>query len=237
MKFRSALTVMILALSGFQDPVVLNPKMVSVVFENDRVRVLRVHYGPREHLEMHSHPSLVVVSLTVNTRRAYIPDGSHRDATSNPGDVHWREPSIHSVENLTDTPSESIEIEFKNARTAAVPLSPAGPPVSSEPSMPVPVQQEPHHHVMFENQYVRVLNVEIAPGESTFFHTHAHDNLAVRITDGLSQTQERDQDWAPASHVKAGSVVFSEGSSKPYTHRVKNLGTSTYHVIDVELFP
>ena len=237
MRFTALLTVMILALSGFQDPVAVNPKMVSVVFENDRVRVLRVHFGPHDHLETHSHPSLVVVSLTVNTRRAYRPDGSHRDATSNPGDVHWREPSTHSVENLTDTPSENIEIEFKNARAAAVPGSPADPPVSSEPSTPVPVQREPHHHVMFENQYVRVLNVEIPPGESTFFHTHAHDNLAVRITDGLSQTQVRDQEWVPASQVKAGSVVFSEGSRKPYTHRVKNLGTSTYRVIDVELLP
>ena len=32
---------------------------------------------------------------------------------------------------------------------------------------PVPVEREPHHRWTFENQYVRVLDVVLAPGEST----------------------------------------------------------------------
>ncbi len=213
-------------------------KSVSVVFENDRVRVLRVHINPHERLEMHSHPSLLVVSLTESSRRVYLPDGSHRDTNAVPGDVHWREPSTHSVENLNDTPSETIEIEFKKAYTIAVPVSLSGvPPNSSQSSAPVPVQQEPFHHVVYENQYVRVLDVYIPPGESTLFHTHEHDNLAVRVSGGLTQAQVQGKDWTQATQAESGSVVFSEGSGKPYTHRIKNLGTTTYHVVDIELLP
>ena len=40
-----------------QDPAAVNPKIVKVEFENDQVRILRVHYEPHERLEMHSHPA------------------------------------------------------------------------------------------------------------------------------------------------------------------------------------
>jgi quercetin dioxygenase-like cupin family protein len=238
MRFMPFLALTVLALFRFQDPVAVNPTIASVVFENDRVRVLRIHYAPQERFEMHSHPAVVVVFLTESSRRVYLPDGSHRDTSAHPGDVHWTEPSTHSVENLADQPSETIEIEFKKASARAVPVSPSDlRSNSNELSEPVPVQREPHHHVMFENQYVRVLDVFIPPGEATLFHTHEHDNLAVRISDGLVQTQMQGKDLQTASPVEHGSVVFSKGSGSPYTHRVEDVGTVTFHVIDIELLP
>jgi hypothetical protein len=35
-----------------QEPVAVNSKVVKVEFENDRIRVLRVHYGPHEKRDM-----------------------------------------------------------------------------------------------------------------------------------------------------------------------------------------
>jgi hypothetical protein len=222
---------------GFQDPVLVNPKIVTVVLENDRVRVLRVRYGAHDRLEMHSHPALVAVSVTPNSRRVFFPDGSHSDASAKAGEVQWREPVTHAVENLTDDPFENIEIEFKKT---------SGPGISRPPtvvrqgleesSTPIPARLEPHHRVVFENQYVRILEVEIPPGDSTLFHTHSNDNLAVRLSAALSETQIQGEDWR-ASPVAMGSVSFTEGSKKPYTHRVKNVGTVVYHVIDVEFLP
>lgn len=236
MRYASFSAFAVLALLGFQDPVNVNPKMVSVAYENDHVRVLRVHSGPHERLETHSHPALVVVSLTAGSRRVYAPDGSYHDTNVQAGDVRWREPSIHAVENLADEPFENIEIEFKKAAEPAVAIAPSEDPSSpAESSSPVPLTQEPHHHVMFENQYVRVLDVNISPGESTLFHTHGHDNLSVRISGGFTQSQVQGKDWRQASQVERGTVVFSEGSTKPYTHRIRNLGTGVYRVIDIEL--
>jgi quercetin dioxygenase-like cupin family protein len=229
---------MVVALSGFQDPVAVNPKIVTVVFENERVRVLRVHFGPHDRLELHSHPALVVLSMTNGSRRVYSADGSHRDTSATPGEVQWREPSTHAVENLIDDPSENIEIELKKTAAAAVAAVPSKVSLSSEDLLePVPVQNEPHHHSVLENQYVRVLDVSIAAGESTLFHTHEHDNLSIRVSGGQAQTQLQGSDWRPASQVERGSVVFSSASSKPYTHRVKNVGPDTYRVIDIELLP
>lgn len=39
-----------------QDPVKVDPKHYKVQFENDRVRVLRITYGPHEKSVMHDHP-------------------------------------------------------------------------------------------------------------------------------------------------------------------------------------
>ena len=36
----------------------------------------------------------------------------------------------------------------------------------------IPVSIEPRHHKVFENEYVRVLDVHIVPGDTTLFHKH-----------------------------------------------------------------
>jgi quercetin dioxygenase-like cupin family protein len=220
MRFGSLVASIIFAFAIFQDPVAVSPKMISVAFENDRVRVLRVKLGPHDRIETHSHPGLVVVPLTAGSRRIYSPDGSHQDTIATPGDVHWRDPSTHAVENLIDTPSENIEIEFKNASAPAVPVSqPEMAAVPSDSAEPVPVNREPHHRVVFENQYVRVVDVNIPPGQTTLFHTHQRDNISVRISGGLTQTQTEGNDWNPPKQNERGSVnIMSSMSSSFLEH-------------------
>ena len=220
---------------GRQDAVTVNPKIASVEYENNSIRVLRVKFATHDRLEMHSHPSLVVVALTPNSRRLFLPDGTQRDAQANAAEVTWREPGTHAVENLGD-PFESIEIEFKKVSAPAVPVSPMEAPAKqSVAGGAIPVEQEPHHHVLFKNQYVCVLDVQISPGESLLFHRHSYDNLSIRVSGGLIQNQIEGSDWPAPAEVKPGAVVFAEASKKPYTHRVKNVGSSVYHVVDVEL--
>jgi quercetin dioxygenase-like cupin family protein len=220
---------------GRQDAVTVNPKIASVEYENNSIRVLRVKFATHDRLEMHSHPSLVVVALTPNSRRLFLPDGTQRDAQANSAEVTWREPGTHAVENLGD-PFESIEIEFKKVSAPAVPVSPMEAPAKqSVAGGAIPVEQEPHHHVLFKNQYVCVLDVQISPGESLLFHRHSYDNLSIRVSGGLIQNQIEGSDWPAPAEVKPGAVVFAEASKKPYTHRVKNVGSSVYHVVDVEL--
>lgn len=218
-----------------QDPVSTNPKNVSVVFENERVRVLRVHYGPHDKLAMHNHPAVAGVRLTASDVRVTAPSGEPATVHHEAREIFWAGPSQHAVENLTDQPIENIEVEFKNATEPAAEVPPQPQSSHAAGSEPVPVEQEPHHKVVYQNQYVRMLDVQVNPGESTLFHTHSHDNIAVRLTDATLQNQNYGKDWdAPASMAK-GAVSFAEGTAKPYTHRIKNAGTTLFHVIDIEL--
>jgi hypothetical protein len=45
------------------DPVEVDSKHYKVDFENDRVRVLRIRYGPHEKSVMYVHPSGIAVML------------------------------------------------------------------------------------------------------------------------------------------------------------------------------
>ena len=221
-----------------QDPAVVNPKIVKVEFENDRVRVLRVRLGPHERLAMHSHPASAIVRLTERSARVIAPDGSSRDVQGSAGEFTWQEPTTHAVENLRNQPMENIEIEFKIAAApsiaASAPVHPAAPGPSGEP---VALQDEPHHRWRFENQYTRVLEVVLAPGESTLLHTHSHDSIAVRLNQAAVQRQYLGKEWDAPERLEAGGVHFAEGTKKPYTHRVKNVGSTTFHVYDIELLP
>jgi len=221
--------------AGAQDAAMVNSKIVKVEFENDKVRILRALYNPHDRLEMHSHPAKAEVQITEGTLRIFAPDGKWQDAPGKTGEFFWFEPTRHAVENTGNEPVVLVEIEMKNAnapsRSAAAPPQPA----ASGASEPVPVEQEPHHRWIFENQYVRVLDVVLAPGESTLFHTHSHDSIAVRLTDSKVQEQPAGGEWRPASRVQPGDSRYMEGTNKPYTHRVKNVGNTPFHVIDVEL--
>jgi hypothetical protein len=79
------------------------------------------------------------------------------------------------------------------------------------------------------------LDVLLAPGESTLFHTHSHDSIAVQLSEATIQQQVFEKDWQPASKLTPGDVRYAEGAKGPYTHRVKNVGSTPFHVIDIEL--
>jgi quercetin dioxygenase-like cupin family protein len=85
------------------------------------------------------------------------------------------------------------------------------------------------------DQYVRVLDVLLAPGESTLFHTHSHDSIAVQLSEATIQQQVFEKNWQPALKLMPGNVRCAEGAKTPYTHRVKNVGSTPFHVLDIEL--
>ena len=96
------------------DPVKADPKHYKVEFENEKVRVLRINYGPNEKSEMHAHPDSVAIFLTDNHRsRHTYPDGKSEELSGRAGEVRYMEAWEHNPENLTDKPFEVILVELK----------------------------------------------------------------------------------------------------------------------------
>lgn len=219
-----------------QDPVAVNPKIAKVEFENDRIRVLRVHYEPHEKMDMHEHPAKVVVTLTRTHTRATLPNGTSRESRSEPGTVTWTEPERHAVENLSDEPMEDFEIELKQAKAPAVPVSPPSS-ASTTPKGPMPANLEPHHHLKYENQYIRVLEVTLERRESSLFHTHSLDVLYVTLADAVVRAQEQGENWGPETAFRAGAASFDNASKTPHTHHLKNIGKTQLHTINIEFLP
>src|SRR6202162_1251874 len=49
----------------------------------------------------------------------------------------------------------------------------------------ITMDQEPHHHLALQNDYVKVFNVEVSPGDSIALHRHDQNTIAIAIGDQL----------------------------------------------------
>jgi hypothetical protein len=95
------------------DPVQVDAKHYTVEFENEKVRVLRIKYGPHEKSAMHSHPPLVGIFLTPHQSRHILADGTVLEMSGNLGDVRYLDSIEHAPENMSDAPFELIAVELK----------------------------------------------------------------------------------------------------------------------------
>ncbi|MCH8336105.1 MAG: cytoplasmic protein [Proteobacteria bacterium] len=96
-----------------EDAVDADPERYTVEFENDKVRIFRIKYGPGEKSVMHTHPQRVAITLTENESRMTLPDGTSETETTVPGAADWGDAIEHLPENLSDAPLEVILIEIK----------------------------------------------------------------------------------------------------------------------------
>ncbi|HZC21986.1 MAG TPA: hypothetical protein VE866_01510 [Candidatus Binatia bacterium] len=102
-----------------QDPTKVEPKHYRLDFENDRVQVVSVHYGPHEKSALHEHPGGVVVILTEAHLRFTDENGKTREVFSKPGEARWYPPFKHKVENLGDTAYDAVYIGIKGKLAAS----------------------------------------------------------------------------------------------------------------------
>jgi quercetin dioxygenase-like cupin family protein len=98
-------------------------------------------------------------------------------------------------------------------------------------SSEVDITAEPHHHLAFENNYVRVFKVEVPPHEQTLMHRHDHDYIYVTI--GATEL-ENDVAGKPPANLKLqdGETRFLPG---PFAHIVKTLSNTPFRNVTVEL--
>ena len=96
-----------------EDAVTADPEHYKVEFENEKVRIIRIKYGPGEKSVMHSHAQNVAITLTAGTVRMTLPDGSSTDVSPDAGSAEWNEAGEHLPENLSDEPMEVVLIEVK----------------------------------------------------------------------------------------------------------------------------
>jgi quercetin dioxygenase-like cupin family protein len=95
------------------DPVKVDPSRHKVVFENDRVRVLRIKFKARDKTKQHEHPNGVAIYLTDVKAKFTLADGKTREGGGKRGEVTWALAENHSVQNATGKPADIILVELK----------------------------------------------------------------------------------------------------------------------------
>jgi len=96
------------------DPVQVAPHIYEKVFENDRVRVLKVTERTGETAPLHTHPASVIVHLSPCAWMETAADGSEQMQSFRFGDVEWRDRVTHGGETSRVVQECSrIDVELK----------------------------------------------------------------------------------------------------------------------------
>ena len=95
----------------------------------------------------------------------------------------------------------------------------------------VEITSEPRHHLVFENEYVRVFDVTVAPRDTTLVHRHNHDYLFVTLGDS-DVTSARPGEKPVVLQLKDGEVRFTPGN---FAHAAINNSDRPFHNTTIEL--
>ena len=95
----------------------------------------------------------------------------------------------------------------------------------------VPLSQEPHHHLVFENSYVRAYYVDVPPHESTLRHRHDLPYFGVLLSGG-SGPSAAPAASTPQEPAGAPRAIFSPS---PISHTVSNPADTPFRNVSVEL--
>ena len=201
------------------DPTVVDPEHYTAEFENERVRIVRIGYGPGEESPMHHHPESVAVFLTDGQVQMTLPDGSAEEMAVSAGSAVYTGPGDHQPKNIADAPLEVVEIELKSDGTSA---SEASGPDST-------VVDADHYTAEFENDWVRILRIAYGAGEESVMHFHP-DSVAVFLSDHLVQMTMPDGSTQEVSAAAGESMFVPAGQHLP-----KNIADEPWELVLVEL--
>ncbi|HZI58676.1 MAG TPA: hypothetical protein VFF39_17980 [Verrucomicrobiae bacterium] len=95
----------------------------------------------------------------------------------------------------------------------------------------VEITSEPSHHLVWQNEYVRVFDVTIAPKASTLVHHHGYDYVFVTLGDSDVVSARIGGNLA-ALKLKDGEVHYTPGD---FAHAAINRSERPFHNITIEL--
>ena len=152
-----------------KDAVIVDPKVHNVLFENDHVRVFEARASYPAASPMHSHPPLVFIGLETARLKMRLADGKNAMLDVYPGQVLWLGDGLEHSWELLSGKVRVIAVEVKSAQK---PQAGALPAVTRKPNDAVVVDPDVHH-VLLENDQVRVFDARAAKGRKSPMHSHS----------------------------------------------------------------
>ena len=98
----------------------------------------------------------------------------------------------------------------------------------------VQVSKEPRHKKVFENKYIRLLDVWMQPGDTSMFHIHSTPSVFVHFTTTVVCSQIKGKELVTAKNTQ-GYAWYRSFVNDTLVHRVSNCDTVPFHVTDIEL--
>ena len=168
------------------DALKVDPDVHKLVLENDHIRVFEARASRGARSPMHSHPPFVFISLSTARVKLTLPDGKKAILDTYPGQVMWLPDGLEHSWELLSGEINVIAVEVKSAQRKSGPLS----PVARKANDSVTVDPDVHH-VLFENDHVRVFDGRATKGQRSPMHSHP-PTLIVMMGKGRGKITTRD---------------------------------------------
>ena len=107
---------------------------------------------------------------------------------------------------------------------------------SFSPMAQVQVSQEPFHHMVFQNKFIRILDVWLQPNDTTQFHVHSTPSVFIYLSNTRYTAQVKGGGWIKDSSIN-GKTWYRSFSPDILIHRVANIDSVPLHVNDIEILP
>jgi hypothetical protein len=149
-----------------QDPLKVAPQAYKLEFENDWVKVVRVHYGPREKITAHDHTERAAAYVYLNDggpvifKHIGLDYGPITGPATKAGSfrIYKAIKEVHEVENTSDLPSDFLRVEFKTRMVDEKTLRGR----FHRETWP---DGENYQKVQFKDEQVRITRLVSAPGK------------------------------------------------------------------------
>ena len=211
-----------------------SPENHTVLYEDADVRVLDVHSAPHTREKMHTHarPAVMYVD-SQGAGRYFTPEDmvgrSHpTDPNFKPRILALKPEGLHATENTGEVPFHAIRVEFKHPGCSL-----DGSPVVKPDALDAVKVEPGDHHVLLENDDVRVLDVTNQPHTKEAAHTHPWPGFFYIVQRSPVRYFTPEQPNPPVRNLPANLKILPLQPEGP--HWVENVGDLEFHVIRFEL--
>jgi len=238
--FRHLTLLFLLALpAAAQDPVKVAPQAYKLEFENDWVKVLRVHYAPKEKIAEHDHPPTGAAYVYLNDSGPVIFKhiGLSYGAITRPAvkarsfRLWYATKETHEVENPSDTPSDFMRIEFKtepvNGKSLRGKFQPEEYPQNGAP--------ENFQKVQFENEQIRATRLVVAPHKKIAVSTGANEPALLVALTPISFKFTKGKDKPSKLRLDAGKAGQIEWIEQGAMIEFENTGDAPAELLRFDL--
>jgi quercetin dioxygenase-like cupin family protein len=202
-----------------EDIVAAYPDNAKIVFDNAYVQAVEFMLKPGEKLPLHKGGARVLYSLSDYTIK-WNEGGQVSEKKWQKGDVHWHDAVAHAVENIGETDADYLVVTRK---TTALPET--GDYDLAQDASQIDTA---HAYIVFENEQVRIIEVQLAANESQPEHNginrmiYALTNYHIQYSSDTLGTKE--------TKMKAGDAHWHPADK----HAVTNIGETAAHYLIFE---
>ncbi|KWA84108.1 hypothetical protein WL29_22345 [Burkholderia ubonensis] len=99
----------------------------------------------------------------------------------------------------------------------------------------VPIAQEPNHHLVLETDVLRAFDVSFPSGAQSRWHSHSHDSVMVTLDGADVPSETPGKPIVKRPPIASGYIYYKPYGSEPFVHRISNVDTKTFRILDIEL--